>query len=127
MEIIFEIFQVCLIPLLGYLTTRLISYIDAKRNEALLKQDCILEDKYINMLSQTITDCVLATNQTYVDTLKAQGAFDAAAQKIAFEKTSQAVLSILSEDAIEYLRESLGDLEKYIQEKIEAEVKNNKN
>ena len=33
--------------------------------------------------------------------------------KIAFEKTSQAVLSILSEDAIEYLRESLGDLEKY--------------
>lgn len=127
MQLLFEIFQVCLIPLLGYLTTRLISYIDAKRVEALIKQDSILEEKYINMLSQTITDCVLATNQTYVDTLKAQGSFDAAAQKIAFEKTSQAVLSILSEDAIEYLRESLGDLEKYIQEKIEAEVKNNKN
>lgn len=127
MQLLFEIFQVCLIPLLGYLTARLISYIDAKRVEALVKQDSILEEKYINMLSQTITDCVLATNQTYVDTLKAQGSFDAAAQKIAFEKTSQAVLSILSEDAIEYLRESLGDLEKYIQEKIEAEVKNNKN
>lgn len=127
MQLLFEIFQVCLIPLLGYLTARLISYIDAKRVEALVKQDSILEKKYINMLSQTISDCVLATNQTYVDTLKAQGSFDAAAQKIAFEKTSQAVLSILSEDAIEYLRESLGDLEKYIQEKIEAEVKNNKN
>ena len=127
MQLLFEIFQVCLIPLLGYLTTRLISYINAKRVEVLIKQDSILEEKYINMLSQTITDCVLATNQTYVDTLKAQGSFDAAAQKIAFEKTSQAVLSILSEDAIEYLREGLGDLEKYIQEKIEAEVKNNKN
>ena len=127
MQLLFEIFQVCLIPLLGYLTARLISYIDAKRVEALVKQDSILEKKYINMLSQTISDCVLATNQTYVDTLKAQCSFDAAAQKIAFEKTSQAVLSILSEDAIEYLRESLGDLEKYIQEKIEAEVKNNKN
>ena len=127
MQLLFEIFQVCLIPLLGYLTTRLISYINAKRVEVLIKQDSILEEKYINMLSQTITDCVLATNQTYVDTLKAQGSFDAAAQKIAFEKTYQAVLSILSEDAIEYLREGLGDLEKYIQEKIEAEVKNNKN
>ena len=36
------------------------------------------------MLSETITKCVVATNQTYVETLKKQGKFDKEAQKIAF-------------------------------------------
>ena len=47
------------------------------------------------MLSQTITDCVLATNQTYVDTLKAQGSFDAEAQKIAFDYFCYLALGIV--------------------------------
>jgi hypothetical protein len=36
------------------------------------------------MLNRTITECVIATNQTYVETLKQQGKFDEEAQKIAF-------------------------------------------
>lgn len=126
MELLIQIFQVCIIPLLGALTTWLITYINAKKEETLLQMDNELEKKYLNMLTQTITDCVLATNQTYVDSLKQQGAFDKEAQKIAFEKTFSAVLSILSDDALEYLEESLGDLETYIAEKIEAEVNSNK-
>ena len=80
----------------------------------------------MDMLTQTITDCVIATNQTYVESLKAQGKFDAEAQKKAFELTSNAVLSILSQDAQEYLTSAVGDLNAYITKKIEAEVNANK-
>ena len=46
--------------------------IDAKDK----KFDNELSKKYIQMLSETITKCVIATNQTYVETLKKQGKFD---------------------------------------------------
>jgi len=36
------------------------------------------------MLDDTITKCVIATNQTYVDSLKDKNAFDKAAQEEAF-------------------------------------------
>ena len=75
------------------------------------------------MLTSTITDCVIATNQTYVDALKVEGKFDAEAQKKAFSLTCNAVLYILTDDAKEYLSESLGDLESYITSKIESQVK----
>ena len=93
--------------------------IQANINDATLK-------KYMEMLTSTITDCVIATNQTYVESLKAQGKFDAAAQQRAFELTSKAVMEILSEDAKIYLASAVGDLNAYITKKIEAEVNINK-
>ena len=93
--------------------------IQANINDATLK-------KYMEMLTSTITDCVIATNQTYVESLKAQGKFDAAAQQRAFELTSEAVMEILSEDAKIYLASAVGDLNAYITKKIEAEVNINK-
>ena len=78
------------------------------------------------MLTQTISDCVIATNQTYVESLKQQGKFDLDAQKEAFNLTKDAVLSILSEEAQVYLSTAVGDLNAYITKKIEAEVNLNK-
>jgi len=63
---------------------------------------------------------VIATNQTYVDTLKREGKFDGEAQKIAFQKTYDSVIAILSEDAKTYLNEAIGDLQAYIINQIEA-------
>ena len=74
------------------------------------------------MLDKTITECVLTTTQTYVDSLKKQGAFDAEAQKNAFEETYKNVMLILSTDAVEYLQEAMGDLQTYVYNKIESEV-----
>ena len=72
-----EIFQVCLIPLLGVLTTYLVKYIQVKAEEIQLKnkeredfEHSEKLNKYIAMLADTITQCVIATNQTYVETLK---------------------------------------------------------
>lgn len=125
-ELIKQIFEVCLFPLLGVLTTFLIIFISKKAQELKATTDNELYHKYIDMLEQTIINCVIATNQTYVDALKAEGKFDGEAQKIAFQKTYDSVIVILSEDAKIYLNEAIGDLQTYIINQIEAQVNLNK-
>lgn len=125
-ELITTIFQVCIIPLLGVLTTFLVKWLQIKSRELQVKMDNDVTDKYMDMLTNTVTECVLATNQTYVETLKQQNKFDLEAQKIAFDKTSEAVMAILTEDAKKYLESAVGDLELFIRQKIEAEVNLNK-
>ena len=78
------------------------------------------------MLVDTVTACVVATNQTYVETLKKQGKFDLEAQKIAFEKTKDAVLDLLNVEAKEYLLAVEDDLDAYINNQIEVAVNLNK-
>lgn len=126
LNLLTQIFEVCIIPLLAVLTTYIVKYIQVKSAEITSKSENELVDKYVNMLSYTISSCVVATNQTYVESLKKQGKFDAEAQKIAFNMTLEAVLGILSEDAKEYLSEAFGDLNAYITSQIEASVNVNK-
>lgn len=123
MEWLESIFEVCIIPLLGLLTAYAIKWLKAKEVQILDQVDSDMGDKYIALLFETIRDCVSATSQTYVDSLKEQGAFNEQAQKIAFDKTLEAVLSVLSDDAKGYLSTIYGDLTVYIGTKIEAEVK----
>lgn len=125
-ELIKQIFEICLFPLFGILTTFAIMFISKKAQELKTTTDNELYHKYIDMLEQTIINCVIATNQTYVDTLKAEGKFDGEAQKIAFQKTYDSVMAILSEDAKIYLNEAIGDLQAYIINQIEAQVNLNK-
>lgn len=122
-----QIFEVAIIPLIGVLTGVLIKYINSKSAEAITVIDNEQAKKYIALLDSTITSCVLATTQTYVDALKKAGSFDAAAQKTAFEMTYNAVLDVLTEDAKDYLTAFYGDLSAYMTNKIEAEVQNTKN
>lgn len=126
MNLLNDIFRLCIVPLLAVLTTYLVNYIKAKCNELAKKSNNELEAKYMVMLAETISDCVLATNQTYVEALKNQNAFTAEAQEEAFKKTYEAVLAVLSDDAKEYLTNAYGDLTIYLTQKIEAEVNKNK-
>lgn len=121
-----DIFEVCVLPLLGVLTMYLVNFIRVKQSEITEKVDNEKADKYLTMLANTIENCVIATNQTYVETLKAQGAFDAEAQKTAFNMTKNAVLAILGNDAKMYLTNVVGDLNEYITQQIEAAVNINK-
>ena len=126
MNLIAEIFEVCLIPLLGVLTAYFVKWVNAKSAELVSKTNNENQAKYLTMLNNTITDCVIATTQTYVDSLKKQGAFDAEAQKVAFTMTYEAVVKLLTDEATEYLNEAVGDLQLYITQKIESEVNLNK-
>lgn len=125
-NIVKQIFELVVFPLLGIGTTYLIVLINAKIKELKKQSDNDLEKKYLDMLNNTITDCVLATNQTYVNELKKQGKFDLDAQKIAFQKTYENVMALLTDEAKKYLSEALGDLQTYVNNKIEAEVLLNK-
>lgn len=125
-ELLADIFQVCILPLLGVLTAFFVKWVNAQSAKIQNTIDDATLNKYMVMLTQTISDCVIATNQTYVESLKQQGKFDLDAQKEAFNLTKDAVLSILSEEAQVYLSTAVGDLNAYITKKIEAEVNLNK-
>lgn len=120
--LLYTILEVCIIPLLGILTTYIVKYINKKSEEIQVKVDNELTNKYIILLTDTITSCVVATNQTYVEALKKDNAFTVEAQEEAFKLTYNAVMDVLTEDAKIYLAEVYGDLNKIIATKIEAEV-----
>lgn len=126
LNILQQIFELCIIPLLAIITRSLVIYISTKKDELKNKTDNELAKKYLDLLNDTIANCVIATNQTYVEALKKENAFTADAQKAAFEKTYQAVIATLSEEAQKYLPEVVGDLQTYITQKIEASVNQNK-
>lgn len=121
-----QIFQVCIIPLLAALTGFIVQYLRIKSKEISGKMNDEVAQKYTEMITETIVNCVIATNQTYVEALKKEGKFDEQAQKVAFEKTLNAVLAVLSDDAKNYLREITGDINTYLTQRIEAEVNKNK-
>lgn len=126
LNMLYEIFKVCIIPLLGVLTAFAVKFLNVKSGEIIENTNNTLVKKYTEMINTTITNCVIATNQTYVEALKSQNNFDADAQKLAFEKTFEAVLNILTADVKEYLQETTGDINVYLTQLIEAEVNKNK-
>ena len=122
LNILNQLFDVCLIPLLGLATTVLVFFVKQKIAESKEKTDSAMADKYLSLLEMTIIDCIRATNQTYVNALKDKNAFDGDAQKEALKQTTDAVLTILSDDAKTYLSHFVGDLDVIIKEKIEANI-----
>ena len=121
-----DIFSLCIIPLLGIIVKYLVSYLNTKKEATNQTIDSEIALKYNSMIYDTIISCIIATNQTYVESLKEQGKFDKEAQKIAFSKTYNAVISLLSSEAQKYIKETYGDLQLYLTEKIEAEVARHK-
>lgn len=123
LETIFEIF---IIPVLGVLTYFIVTWLRAKTQELIRTSNNELANKYIALLNEIICNCVIATNQTYVDTLKKEGRFDGTAQKEAFKKTYEAVLSLVTDEFKKNLSGTIEDLEFYITQRIEANVKEQK-
>lgn len=126
LDLLKQIFEVCIIPLLGILTTYIVQYIRVKKEEMKTQTENEKVNKYLDILAKVIEDCVVATNQTYVETLKKEGKFDIEAQKQAFLMTSQAVLAIMSDESLDILALAVDDLNEYIRQKIEAEVNKHK-
>lgn len=126
LNIIRVLFEIAIIPLLGILIPELIKWLRSKSKEIQAKVDNDTADKYIQMITETVVNCVIATNQTYVESLKKEGNFDLDAQKIAFKKTLDAVLAVLSEDSKKYIATAFGDVEMYLTTLIESAVNANK-
>lgn len=125
-ELLGKIFELCIVPLLGILVPFVIQWIRTKSAALVASADNDLSKKYIAMLTDTVTNAVIAVKQTYVDALKGKNAFTAEAQKEAFTMAYTAVLNNLTDEAKVYLNEAYGDLESYIKVLIEAKVHENK-
>ena len=125
-QFIEQLFELCIFPGLLILGKFAIDWLKAKTEESKENTNSEQERKYLDMIYNTISTCVIATNQTYVDSLKKLGKFDAEAQKVAFEKTYNAVLVILNDEVKKYIVETSGDLQVYLTQQIEAIVNDKK-
>lgn len=76
----------------------------------------------LGQVSDMITAAVETTTSTYVKNLKAEGLFDADAQKEAFNKTFDTVKKQLTEESTNIIAETYGDVETYLINKIEQFV-----
>ena len=118
-----ELTQIVIIPLISALSLFLIYFISTKTQELKKKVKNEAAYKYMDMLNDTIVNCVIATTQTYVEALKKENAFTEEAQKEALRRTYDNVMKIVTDDMKVCLTTLVGDLEAYILNKIEAEVK----
>ena len=125
-ELITSIFQIVIIPCLGILTGFFVKWVNAKINDRASKEEDQRKQKYLYMLDDTITSAVVAVNQTYVDSLKAQGKFDLEAQAKAFTMVYNQVLLLIGDEGKKYLSEIVGDMSAYLTMEIEAAVNRNK-
>ena len=85
------------------ITTYAVGLISKAKDEAVAKTDDIKVQGYIREIAGAITNAVAATSQTYVDSLKKAGKFDAAAQAEAANKAMTACLASISPAATELI------------------------
>ena len=121
-----QLFELVLFPLIIALGLYAVNFIRVKAAELKAKIKGDKEDKYIDRITEIINACVITTNQTYVETLKKQGNFDAEAQKEAFNQTKNAVMGMLNEELQNFITELFGDINIYLTSQIEATVNCNK-
>ena len=126
LSILGQVAELVLVPLISSAVLYLIAWLKTKKQELVEKIKDEKTKTYLESLDKIVDDCVLATNQTYVASLKASGTFDEEAQKQAFQKTYDAVVAVITDEAQKYLSESVKDLQAYIITKIEAQVGRNR-
>lgn len=78
---------------------------------------------YMGDILEAIIQAVTNTSQTYVDSLKKQGKFDDEAQRIAFKKSKDTAMLLLAQDSKDFITRMYGDLDLWLDTKIEQIVK----
>ena len=121
-DIVKTIFEVCIVPILGVLTAYIVMLLRKKAQQVAERTKNEQLSKAILDVSELVAKAVQMTNQTYVESLKDKDLFDADAQKDAFDKTYNAVFSMLSEETKGLLINEFGDLSKYLTAQIESQV-----
>lgn len=103
--------------------TNVFVYLSNLSKEKVAKIENIKVREAIDKLLDIITKCVSATNQEFVGDLKKEGKFDKDQQEEAWNKTKNKINKILDDESKEILEKAYGDLNSYINQSIENEVK----
>lgn len=78
--------------------------------------------RLVREIGDAVANAVAAMNQTYVNDLKAAGAFNEAEQKEALMRAVSAALKSMSRDAQDYIKSNFGDTTQYLENRIEAQI-----
>lgn len=114
-NIISAVVTTVLLPLLTLAGTKLIQWIGAKvKNE---KAAALL-----STASGIVLNAVRCVFQTYVDSLKKSGSFDAEAQKTALSKAKDMALAQLGDEVKEFIAATYGDLDTWLTSQIESTI-----
>jgi len=125
-ELLLTALEAIIVAAIPVLTTFIVKYLQAKSAQAGAQTESETAQKYLAEITSAITTAVTATSQTYVDSLKATGAFTKEAQLEALSKSKATALSLLSQSAIDFITEAYGDITAYLEAKIEETVRNTK-
>ena len=121
-ETLQQIANAC-IPVLCLLITAGGAYLVAllRKKTTQLQQELDNENanKYMDMACDAVTQAVTYTAQTFVDALKAEGAFTPEKQLEAFRKAKDKTLEILGCTVVDALGEIYGDFDVWLNTKIE--------
>lgn len=103
---------------LPYLFTLLKKKLD--NDEMLANNDKV--KYYMNLAQDYLRDTVMMVKQTFVDSLKKEGRFDADAQAQAFNIAKQTWLDMMSEEMKAIIIKEVGDLDLWVDAKLEKYV-----
>lgn len=127
-ELLKEFLLTFLTVLATGLATVIIKLITAKINYITTKTQDEKKLRFLTWLEEdVIVKCINTTTQTYVEALKEQGNFNAEAQKVAMEKTTEAVLTVLTDADKELLETYVDDISTWITTRVESYMQNIKN
>ena len=122
-ETLLTMLQSIIILAVTLVSIYIVKFLAAKTEEAKALTDNDKAKRYISEVSEAVTTAVLHTAQTYVDALKQSDTFDEANQKEALSKVVAAAKQQLSASANEFVESVYGDVNQYLETKIEAEIK----
>jgi predicted Holliday junction resolvase-like endonuclease len=125
-EIMNVIETVVIIPLLVAISSYVIAFL--RKQTAKLQGQIQNENakRLLGVADSIISQAVASVTQTYVDGLKADGAFTKEAQQEAFEQSKRIVLGLMTAEVTNAINENYGSVESWINTKIEEAVCNNK-
>ena len=104
-----------ILPLITYAGARLITYLNSK-----------IKDTNARILLTTATDIVInavrSVFQTYVDSLKASGSFDAHAQTVALTKAKDIALEQMTDEVKNFIAKNYGSVDVWLTTTIESTI-----
>lgn len=78
--------------------------------------------KYLTQITEITSDAVMNIYQSFVETLKANGKFDAEAQKQAKKAALNIIESQLTDELKGFIVDNYGDMRTWLENKIEAVI-----
>lgn len=77
---------------------------------------------YLTQITNIVTDAVMNIYQSFVETLKANGKFDQAAQKEAKDAALKVIESQLTDELRDFIADNFGDIQAWLGNKIESVI-----